>query len=274
MYVCSILGTDRKSSNVKYGIFTIIAFSLMMCVLSPNIAYATSISYTFTTADEFSGGAGGVLSGTGVTVTIDDEDTAGSVIVKVDATGLTLTEKVRALYLNVSPESLLTDDPMTAADAPDPAGPPDDINPDSVVFSADTYMPDGDGLFDILSSWTNMDPINEDEISVYTLSATGLTASSFQTLSTAAGGDNDKGPFQVVLRVTSLDDDGEGSGWFSGTFDDNGVPPGSIPMAVGGEFIGIDTTAVLAAGAQNTAAWMIPVIIAAAGLGIVIARKF
>ena len=55
--------------------------------------------------------------------------------------------------------------------------------------------------------------------------------------------------------------------------DDNGTPPGGF-NPVGGEFIGIDTTAVLVAGAQNTAAWMIPVIIAAAGLGIVIARKF
>jgi len=56
-------------------------------------------------------------------------------------------------------------------------------------------------------------------------------------------------------------------------FTSDGVPPGSF-VPVGGEFIGVDTTAVLAAGAQNTAAWMIPVIIAAAGLGIVIARKF
>ena len=44
--------------------------------------------------------------------------------------------------------------------------------------------------------------------------------------------------------------------------------------AVGGEFIGIETTSVLVAGAQNTAAWMIPVIVSAIGIGIVIARKF
>jgi len=43
---------------------------------------------------------------------------------------------------------------------------------------------------------------------------------------------------------------------------------------VGGEFIGIETTSVLAAGAQYTAAWMIPVIVSAIGIGIVIARKF
>ncbi len=45
-------------------------------------------------------------------------------------------------------------------------------------------------------------------------------------------------------------------------------------FAVGGEFIGIDSTMVLAAGAQYTAAWMIPVLVSAIGIGIVIARKF
>ncbi len=44
--------------------------------------------------------------------------------------------------------------------------------------------------------------------------------------------------------------------------------------AVGGEFIGIDSTMVLAAGAQYTAAWMIPVIVSGIGFAIVIARKF
>ena len=44
--------------------------------------------------------------------------------------------------------------------------------------------------------------------------------------------------------------------------------------AVGGEFIGIETTSILAAGAQYTAAWMIPVIVSGIGIAIVIARKF
>jgi len=48
----------------------------------------------------------------------------------------------------------------------------------------------------------------------------------------------------------------------------------SICIAVGGEFIGIETTSVLAAGAQYTAAWMIPILVSAIGIGIVIARKF
>jgi len=44
--------------------------------------------------------------------------------------------------------------------------------------------------------------------------------------------------------------------------------------AVGGDMIQMETTSILAAGAQYTAAWMIPTLIAAAGIGIVIARKF
>ena len=47
---------------------------------------------------------------------------------------------------------------------------------------------------------------------------------------------------------------------------------GSCP--VGGSMIQMETTSILAAGAQYTAAWMIPVIVSAIGIGIVIARKF
>ena len=44
--------------------------------------------------------------------------------------------------------------------------------------------------------------------------------------------------------------------------------------AVGGNIIPLDSTMILAAGAQNTSAWMIPVIVSAIGIGIVLARKF
>jgi len=48
----------------------------------------------------------------------------------------------------------------------------------------------------------------------------------------------------------------------------------SSPAAIGGDIIPIDSTMVLVAGSQNTAAWMIPVIVSVIGIGIVIARKF
>jgi len=43
---------------------------------------------------------------------------------------------------------------------------------------------------------------------------------------------------------------------------------------VGGEFIGVDSTALLLAGTQANASWMIPVIVSGIGFAIVIARKF
>jgi len=49
----------------------------------------------------------------------------------------------------------------------------------------------------------------------------------------------------------------------------------AVPIKnVGGTFIGIDKTAVLLAGAQMTSAWLIPIIFATIGIGIVLARKF
>jgi len=50
--------------------------------------------------------------------------------------------------------------------------------------------------------------------------------------------------------------------------------PCAIFAAIGGDMIQMETTSILAAGAQYTAAWMIPAIVSAIGIGIVIARKF
>ena len=50
--------------------------------------------------------------------------------------------------------------------------------------------------------------------------------------------------------------------------------PCAIFAAIGGDMIQMETTSILAAGTQYTAAWMIPVIVSAIGIGIVIARKF
>jgi len=82
----------------------------------------------------------------------------------------------------------------------------------------------------------------------------------------------------IVLAITDgsvFDADGTVNGMVS----DPGVivlpdNTGEGGMPVGGEFIGIDSVSVLAAGAQYTAAWMIPLIVSAIGIGIVIARKF
>jgi len=47
----------------------------------------------------------------------------------------------------------------------------------------------------------------------------------------------------------------------------------TVDKPVGGTLIPIDTTALLLVGAQMTAAWLIPVVVSAAGIGIIVARK-
>ena len=70
-----------------------------------------------------------------------------------------------------------------------------------------------------------------------------------------------------------------GSGGNSIVFDDftfDGVDMCIFPepSPIGGEIIPLDTTMILTAGAQYTAAWMIPILVSAIGIGIVLARKF
>jgi len=55
---------------------------------------------------------------------------------------------------------------------------------------------------------------------------------------------------------------------------DGGKPDWQPFVAVGGEMINVDSTALILVGAQMNAAWMIPVIVSAIGIGIVLARKF
>ena len=61
---------------------------------------------------------------------------------------------------------------------------------------------------------------------------------------------------------------------FSGQLEIIQFPTAIVSLPIGGEIIPIDSTALLLAGAQMNAAWMIPAIVSAIGIGIVIARKF
>jgi hypothetical protein len=175
-------------------------------------AHATILTYTFGT--EFSG-SGDSLSGP-VVVTLNDGGGSGSVSVTINTNGLdgSLSEKVTGLYLNLDPA--LNPASLTASySGSDPLV-------TSVGTGTDAFMADGDGLYDILISWTTSDPgiFGADETDNITFTLAGLEAEDFDFFSTDAGG---HGPFQAVLRVISLGEDGQGSGWFSPT---RGFDPG------------------------------------------------
>ena len=91
------------------------------------------------------------------------------------------------------------------------------------------------------------------------------------------------GPFEALWYISnspfgnklSFSSDG-GQTWMKQGVDTslNFVLTGPPPSVVGGELLPIDSTALLVAGVQANALWLIPVIVAAIGIGIVIARKF
>lgn len=179
-------------------------------------ASATVVTYTF--GDEFSG-SGSTLSGN-VVVTIDDGGGTGSVDITVDTNDLdgSLFEFITGLYLNLDPA--LDPNAIVASD--------DGTDPDATYsFGTDAFMADGDGLYDILIGWPSGPPsdrLTADMIDTFTFTLLGLTASSFEFLSTPAGG---HGPFEAALRAQGLGPQGQGSGWFSpdgGGDEDEDVP--------------------------------------------------
>ena len=52
------------------------------------------------------------------------------------------------------------------------------------------------------------------------------------------------------------------------------VPRTGGGQPIGGEIIPLDTTMILLAGTQMTAAWLIPAIVSVVGISLVLARKF
>jgi len=107
--------------------------------------------------------------------------------------------------------------------------------------------------------------INQGDI--YDLFGVGVAAASYD-LTTDFGPGFDPFP-EGFFSTVSTD---------AGIFDVSNISDGSfvaqLKIPVGGELIPLDTTSLLLAGTQMNAAWMIPVIVSAIGIGIVIARKF
>ncbi len=109
------------------------------------------------------------------------------------------------------------------------------------------------------------------KIGVLFLSMTVLMTSVFLTEQAFAGNDVPQTCTEALAGLASCTPGPPGLAcrvMYNGFLDDL-----MCRSAVGGDMIQMETTSILAAGAQYSAAWMIPVLVAAAGIGIVIARK-
>lgn len=192
------------------------AFSLLP-LLSPGHALATIVTYSMNI--EFSGATAPSGSAPWVIVTFNDFNLTGMVDMKVTAPGLTGTESLERLYLNLDPA----------------------LDPTNLLFSAPTqnrayttptigtgldgFMADGDGIYDILLTFASGGPpdtfVTGDSLE-YTISGIStLDALSFFHFSTTSGG---HGPFTSAAHIQNTGG-GEGSGWITdGTNGSTDIP--------------------------------------------------
>ena len=261
------LGTDRKPRNLVYAITAIISLSLLLFPTSS----ASAVSFASSCSQNDAGDVAIGLAQMAVVASMGPG--AGEVTFTVTNMGADASSITEVYFEDTNSRlsmlaSLIDADDGIGGDAgvdfSQPAVPedlparmdcPDGTGSDPFMvtmgFSADADVP-----------MPPLKGINPGE-------SLGVVFTLMDTFADVVN-DLNSGDLRVGIHVTAYESGGSET-FVTGS---NGVPPSGTPMAVGGEFIGIDTTAVLAAGAQNTAAWMIPVLVAAAGLGIVIARKF
>ena len=159
------------------------------------------------------------------TATFDDGGGTGTVHLTMTASSSIGDADITQMYFNFDPNLFLGDLVFTydgSSTGPAAAG----GGGNGIFVGVDAFQADGDGKYDILFDFPpppGNDKWGAGEEVRYTITATGITASSFNFLS--APGGNAAGPFLSVARFQSTGIDGNGSDWVGA-----GVIP--VPAAV------------------------------------------
>jgi hypothetical protein len=187
----------------------VLAVAALLALASvPFSQHAQATVLTFGADFEFSGGTAPAGSAPWFTATFDDHGGVGSVDFTLTATNLTAAENVLSLYLNLDP-ALYGTLPVTFGGLAQTGS----FDTPSISQGVDAFKADGDGFYDILLSFSSGGNVNktftQGDILEYTISAPGLTATSFDFLSAPAGG---HGPFHLAAHIQNTGG-GEDSGW-------------------------------------------------------------
>jgi hypothetical protein len=164
-------------------------------MLSLSVAKA---DLTFELSFEFSGAQ--TPGGTPPFVVLNFADTdTDEVTLTISTPGLIGSEFVSQVYFNSIIDSTdLTIDYASGQEA------------SSVVQNPDGEKADGDGFFDVLFNYANPNRLDAGESSVYIITATGLTAANFDSLSV-----NSATGYPAAAHVQGIGEDGQGSGWIT-----------------------------------------------------------
>ncbi len=144
-----------------------------------------------------------------LTATFDDQGSAGSVNMTLNAANLTGEEFVTGWYLNLDPAlgpSSLTFSMPTKVGA---------FDIPTISLGADSFKADGDGRYDILLAFPTPDGsdarFTAGDALTYTITGIpSLIASSFDFPSAPAGG---LGPYPMAVHVQGIGVNAEESGW-------------------------------------------------------------
>jgi len=161
------------------------------------VGVANATIVTFTLSNEVSG-SGGELTAP-ITVTLDDENSAGTVNITIDMSGLQTEEFMSALYLNFDPAKSPAG--MTITDTGAQAS-------TSIAAGSDCCKPDGQADHDVQINFpeAQADRFTGGETYTGTLTLVGLLATDFEFLSESGN--------CAVARVQGLGPDAQNSGWF------------------------------------------------------------
>jgi hypothetical protein len=159
------------------------------------VANATMLEFTLN--HEVSG-SGGTLSAP-IVVTLDDQNTAGTVNITINMSALTAAEFMTGLYLNFDPAKNPAG--MTITDTGAQASV-------SIIAGSDCCKPDGQANHDVQINFPSAtaDRFTGGEIYTGTLTLSGMLASDFAYLSPTGN--------CAVARVQGLGPDAQNSGWF------------------------------------------------------------
>jgi hypothetical protein len=200
-----------------------------LIVLVGCAAAAAQASVVFDFNTEFSGGTPPSGPAPWITATFSDTSTPGQVELTVSTAGLTSSEKVSGLYLNLDPT--LDVSGLTFASLNGGGG---TVGDSSLQLGENQFMADGDGKYDILLSYpTSKATFSGGETSSFDITYSGagtFDAASFDFLSDPAGG---HGPFDAAAHVLDTSSSG-GSGWVAPVAP---VPlPSSLPLLAAAVF--------------------------------------
>ena len=162
-----------------------------------------------------------------LTATFDDGGGTGTVTLTMSASNLTGTEHVSWWGFNVNPTIL---NPQTFLNITHSSGETATAVKEATVNdpgtgNAGTFKADGDGFFDIVFNFETSNlptRFTNGETSVYTITGTGITASTFDFSSINGGGNGTYKSAAHVLNTTGVGTGG--SGWIGG--DEN--PPQEV----------------------------------------------